>query len=142
MNIRNIVFLVLVFFSQFAIAEIPDWYKEGVEKFLIESETVVLYRVNSVLLIQSGRTYSQYQVNAQTLKVLKGQVEPFHCYTFSVEGKLEDHGRSIKEKIGEERLAIVDDVTPGVCSFIDVGYSAPGTEEYIELFESILFNKQ
>ena len=136
--VKKPIIIFLVFFLSSSIySEIPDWYKEGVVKYLNSADAVVLYRAESIELVKTVHIYSIYKINAKTLKTLKGSVKSDHCYFIQVEGTLDDwpHLKNIK---GQESLAILNNVSAETCSVIDTGFGAPGTVEYVELFESIL----
>jgi len=115
-------------------AEIEEWYRKGIEKYILNAEAIVLYRVESISLVQNVKIYNIYQVNTSTIRVLKGKALLIPCYTIQFEGVWDQ----IEQEIGKERIAILDSVNTQGCSFIDNMMNAPGTSEYLKLFESMI----
>lgn len=131
------LFITVMFAQHLVAAEIPDWYQEGVKKYVKEAEALVLYEIESIQLVRTKHIYKIYQINTKTLEVLKGKVPANHCYVVHYEGEWENYQQSI----GKKRIAILRTVNKDGCSFIDNMMGAPGTEDYLELFKSMLNSK-
>ncbi len=115
-------------------AEIPDWYKSGIERVVSDASRVTVYRTESINLEKEVGIYKIYRVNTTTLQSLKGAVEEKACYFI----QREDVWPDAEKKIGEKRIAIIENHNDKGCSLIESGRGAPGTKEYIDLFKSLV----
>ena len=113
--------------------DIPDWYKQDLASNIAGADSVVLFRIDSISLSSSIGHHFVYRFDTTTLDVLKGAASPNACYFFQTEGEW-DHS----DRLGEVRLAILAYPENEGCRLIEPGYSAPGTDEYLQLFKSAI----
>lgn len=116
-------------------AEIPDWYEEAVPRLAANADSIVLYKTESIYLVRQQGHHYVYRLDTSTVEVLKGSASEKSCYYLNVEGPWD-----FAKSIGEVRLAILANPEPesGGCRLIEVGYGAPGTSEYVQLFKATL----
>ena len=119
-------------------AEIPDWYEEAIPRLIANADSIVLYKVASISLVREFEHHYVYKLDSFTVEVLKGSASAKSCYYRDVEGPWD-----FAKSIGELRLAILADPEPeaGSCRLIDVGHGAPGTAEYVRLFNEAMIEE-
>lgn len=116
-------------------ASIPDWYADAVPRLASESDSIVLYETQSISLLRSEGNYYVYLINTKTIEVLKGTASTNSCY-LTISEEPQEH----RDHDGEVRIAILREPEPeaGNCRVIEPGYSAPGTQEYVQLYKEEL----
>ena len=127
----------LVLAANVATADIPDWYKRDITRILGKAKAVVLYRVEAITLVSSDHHHFLYRFDTTTIEVLKGMAPSGNCYWGQSESALDT-----SEGIGESRLVILARQFDSECGRIEPMYSAPATEEYLELFRGALNETQ
>jgi hypothetical protein len=133
--LRISLFTLITFAATFQVlAEIPDWYKNGIAKIVSDASRVTVYRTESINLEKESGAYKIYRINTATLQSLKGAVEEKACYFI----QREDGWPGAEQKIGEVRIAIIEKHNDKGCSVIEPGRGAPGTKEYIDLLKSLV----
>ena len=137
-SFKHLFLMSLIFTIDNVKADIEEWYKNGIEKYILQAEAIVLYRIESIELVKTIKIHNIYQVNTRTIKTLKGKDPVKPCYTLQFEGEWEQY----KKEIGKDRIAILDVANSRGCSFIDNMMGAPGTSEYVKYFESIIATSQ
>lgn len=72
-------------------------------------------------------------LGSETKSELKGSAPKGSCYMIQTEGLWKN-----PYKIGQLVITIISSQSSGECSLIEPGYAAPGTDEYVSLFTSII----
>ena len=126
-----VAFLLAVHFDGHA--EIPEWYERAVSRFAAKADSIVLYKTESISFVSRQGHHYVYRLDTYTIEILKGTASAATCYYMGVEGPWD-----FEDSIGEIRLAMLAEPDSGSCRLIEVGHSAPGTDEYVQLFKDVL----
>lgn len=129
---RHVLLVVSLVASSGVLADVPDWYKRDIGPMIHQAKSVVVYRAIQNHRQKANGPYWQLTVSSSTVEVLKGTAPPSQCYTFQVEGKPEPMTS------GEAFIAIYSGITSDGCGGVEPGHLAPGTDEYINLFRSVI----
>lgn len=129
----SLVWFTLLTVSSNVRAEIPEWYKRDIGAHLAAAKAVILCRADSVSLESSDHHHFLYRIDTTTIEALKGTAPNGDCYLMQSESELDTSSAA-----GERRLVILGQEFGGECGLIEPGYSAPGTDEYLELFREVL----
>ena len=130
---RLISAIGLILWSAFAVAQIPEWYKQDIVNIVRGAESVIVYRVKSVSLHSVNGPHHSYKINTETVEELKGKSPKGKCYFVHTEGKWES-----PSKIGEIRIVVLNIKYTSECGVIEPGYGAPASDDYVSLFKSIV----
>ena len=134
----NKILLLLLIFSCSASAEIEDWYKDSI-RAQYEREpfkSVILYKVKDVTFKTESRGVYTYKIDTETKSLINGNAPKGECYFIHTEGEWMS-----KPSIGDMEIVILLINYTGDCGAIVPGYSAPGTNEYINFFKSVVSGK-
>ena len=131
--LRSVLLFGSILSCPLIFAELPDWYERDIAAHVRGAKAVVLYRIESVELVDRQHQYYIYRVNTTTIEVIKGAASPMACYLYQSEGPSD-----YASDIGNAKIVIQLIDYGSECGFIDSGFGAPGTQEYIHLFKSIV----
>lgn len=133
LKIKNIATIVFLFWPLHATAQIPEWYQRDIANIINKASAVIIYKVKAVTLESQSGPYFSYKIDTETVQELKGKAPKGECYFLQSEGEWKS-----PSQIGETRVAILAIEYQDRCGTIEPGYSAPATEDYISLFNSII----
>ena len=129
-------FLILTLVSLFSMgihAGIPNWYKRDLVGHLEKSDGVILYKVTKITQVSVHEIYYTYRIDTETLRELKGTAPKGECYMIHSEGEWES-----QYEIGQKAIVILNTKSQNECGTIEPGFGVPATQDYIDLFSSIL----
>ena len=133
MNRKFLTLFSLSLFSIAVCAEIPDWYKRDIVTHIQKADGIIVYKVMKVTFVSTSHIYYSYRIDTETLNELKGKAPKGECYMIHTEGEW-----SSPYKVGDKAIVILNVKYTGECGAIESGFGAPATQEYIELYNSIL----
>ena len=133
MKHKSFSLIFILFFSTCLDAEIPEWYKRDIVNHVKKADAVILYKVLKVTKQSVKGMYSLYRIDTDTIQELKGSSPVGECYFIQTEGEWKS-----PMKIGEKAIVILNVKYQDQCGRIEPSFGAPATQEYIELFSSIL----
>ncbi len=129
------ILLLLLIFNCSAYAEIEVWYKASIRaQYEREPFTgVILYKIKNVSFKSESRGIYTYKIDTETMNLIKGYAPKGECYYVHTEGEWMS-----KPSIGDVEIVILLVNYTGDCGAIEPGYAAPGTNEYINFFKSVV----
>ena len=135
MNTKACLLVFLWIFSNSVFAEIPDWYKQSIEAQYDRKpfSSIILFKVKTVTFVSENRGIYSYRVDTDKLKSIKGKAPTGDCYFIHTEGEWQSPYLA-----NERSIVILLHPYSDECGVIEPGYGAPGTEEYVKFFESLL----
>ncbi|GAB2198999.1 hypothetical protein [Sessilibacter sp. MAH4] len=130
---KNIIIFIIGLLANTAFAEIPSWYQRDVAEIIKNADGVILYKVTGITLESTPGPYHFYRIESETKSELKGTASKGSCYMLQTEGQWKN-----LYKIGELVITIISSHSSGECSLTEPSYAAPGTDEYVSFFMSII----